>query len=130
MKFDFLNDETIRILVDTFYGKVKKDENLAPVFTRAIGESDAEWKPHLQHMYDFWSSVMLSSGRYSGNPMQKHRNLPEFPLTLFDRWLELFEHTAQEIHTTEIALRYITTSRRIAESLKLGLLTLGHIPHE
>ena len=116
-----ITEETIRQLVDRFYGKVRKDAQLAPIFNNAIGTDEAEWQPHLQRMYDFWSSVMLSGGRYRGTPMKKHQDLPAFDATLFDRWLKLFEETARELHTPDIAERYIAKSRMIAESLKYGL---------
>lgn len=125
MIFDQITEGTIKNLINSFYLKVRNDKELGPIFTQAIGESDAQWEPHLHHMYDFWSSIMLASGRYQGNPMQKHRNLPAFDPSLFNRWLELFEQTVYEKHTDEIAEKYITISRRIAESLKLGLYFKG-----
>lgn len=120
-KQDIISEETIRALIDRFYGKVRRDPALAPIFLGAIGESAEAWAPHLQVMYDFWSSVMLGSGRYHGNPMMKHKALPAFDAALFDRWLALFAETAQEIHGPAAAQAYIDKSRRIAESLKLGL---------
>ena len=125
MKYDDVTEETIKILVDTFYLKVRQDSDLSPIFINAIGQDTEAWQPHLQHMYDFWSSIMLSSRRFQGNPMQKHKNLPAFDSSLFDRWLELFELTAHEVHSKEMAEKYIVISRRIAESLKLGLYFRG-----
>jgi hemoglobin len=121
MKEDVITEATIKRLVDDFYLKMRRDPQLGPVFSAAIGDSDAAWGPHLEKMYAFWSSVMLTSGRYHGNPLQKHKDLPAFDMRLFDRWLELFAQTAQELHAPEIAALYIAKSRRIAESLKLGL---------
>lgn len=118
---DEVTEESIRILVGRFYDKVRNHDALGPVFNTAIGESKEQWEPHLERMYAFWSSVMLTSGRYHGNPMQKHKNLQPFEAALFDKWLALFEETAREIHTPAIADSYIEKSRRIAESLKLGL---------
>jgi len=121
MKEPLITEETIRILIKNFYEKVLSDKQLKPVFIEAIGEDNHAWEPHLETMYDFWSSIMLNSGRYKGNPLQKHRLLPPFDSALFNRWLELFAETAREIHTEEIAISYIEKSNRIAESLKLGL---------
>ncbi len=121
MTFDLITEETIKILIDRFYHKVRNDAELNPVFTEIIGRTDAEWEPHLKRMYDFWSSVMLTSGKYQGNPMKKHKDLPPFKEELFDRWLELFEQTVREMHSGELVEKYITVSNRIAESLKLGL---------
>jgi len=121
MSGDVITEESIKELVDRFYAKVRDNAELGPVFDAAIGENDHDWKPHLERMYAFWSSVMLTSGRYHGNPMQKHKDLPHFDENLFDTWLALFAETAHEIHDAVIADRYIDRSRRIAESLKLGL---------
>ncbi|MCD6034264.1 MAG: hypothetical protein K0R63_5 [Rickettsiales bacterium] len=121
MKESRVTEETIRRLVDEFYAKVRVDQGLGPIFSKAIGDDPEIWKPHLQKMYNFWSSIMLSSGRYHGTPFQKHLMLPAFEMRLFDRWLALFEETARAIHTQDTADRYVEKSRRIAESLKLGL---------
>ena len=120
-KFDQVTEETIKLLVDQFYGKVREDNDLRPVFEGAIGTTDAVWKPHLERMYQFWSSVMLISGRYHGNPLKKHRDLPSFDISLFERWLALFEETAKEIHTDEVAAQYKDKSQQIASSLKLEI---------
>lgn len=121
MKEDKITEKTIQNLVDHFYEKVRNDEVLSPIFLRAIGPDAESWAPHMQTLYDFWSSVMLNTHRYRGNPLQKHRELPKFDLQLFDQWLALFQETAHEIHTAAIAQLYIEKSQRIAESLKLGL---------
>lgn len=121
MSADVITELTIETLINRFYQKIRVDAELGPVFTAAIGKEDKQWKPHLERMYAFWSSVMLTSGRYQGNPMQKHKALPSFDENLFERWLALFAETAHEVHTNAIAEKYIDRSQRIAESLKLGL---------
>ena len=121
MKESVITDESITLLVHDFYSKVRADKDLGPIFANAIGDDDTQWGPHLQRMVDFWSSIMLTSGRYHGNPFQKHKDLPAFDISLFDRWLELFAETAAELYNQENADRFIEKSSRIAESLKLGL---------
>ncbi|MGN6671469.1 MAG: group III truncated hemoglobin [Candidatus Nucleicultricaceae bacterium] len=116
-----ITEENIRCLVDSFYAKVRVDTLLNPIFSKAIGEDIKMWQPHLQIMYDFWSSLMLSSNRYKGNPFQKHIDLSPFDMTLFDTWLRLFEETAREIYIEDLANQYIEKSKRIAGSLKAGL---------
>ena len=66
---NFPDEQQIKELVDSFYSRVRKDELLGPVFAEAIGEG---WDAHLVTMSDFWSSVLLASGRYKGNPMLVH----------------------------------------------------------
>jgi hemoglobin len=121
-----VTESQIVALVDAFYAKVRRDEVLAPIFERAIAP-DA-WPVHLAKMYDFWSSVMLTTGRYKGNPLAVHMRVAGLDAGMFARWLALFRTTAEERFTPELAASFREKSERIAESLKLGLfyrLVLG-----
>lgn len=111
-----ITEDGIKVLVDRFYGKIRKDPELGPIFNRAIPE-DA-WPAHLSKLCDFWSSVVLKSGRYHGNPPRKHMDLPPFPPELFDRWLKLFAETAKEIFSPLMAHEFINSSEIIAQALK------------
>jgi hemoglobin len=117
-KFDHVSEENIRRLVDGFYAKVRRDPELAPIFLRAI---PGDWGPHLNKMYAFWSSVMLTSGRYKGNPVMKHLALPGIQPPLFERWLELFNQTSAELFEDAISAEFQAKAARIAESLQLAL---------
>jgi hemoglobin len=114
-----VSEEKIVELVDAFYAKVRADVILAPVFDRAI--TAADWPRHLAKMYDFWSSVMLTTGRYKGNPLAVHARLPDLEEGMFARWLALFGETASEIFPDEAASVFHRKSQMIADSLKLGL---------
>lgn len=120
-KIQQISLESIRLLVDNFYNKVLQEKELKPIFEDKIGKSEEDWQPHLQNMYDFWSSIMLSSGKYKGNPLQKHRDLPAFDESKFEIWLRLFADTAREIHPEEIANQYIERSKLIARGMRYGL---------
>ena len=111
-------DEIVR-LVDAFYAKIRRDPILAPVFDRAIAP-DA-WPMHLAKMYDFWSSVMRTSGRYKGNPLAVHGQVKGLEEAMFEPWLALFRETADELFSPEVVEVFREKSERIAESLKLGL---------
>jgi hemoglobin len=114
-----ITEATIATLVDRFYARVRCDPALGPIFADAIVE-DA-WPAHLQKMYAFWSSVMLTSGRYKGSPVNTHRRVVGLAPPLFGDWLDLFEATATEMFVPEVADRFVRAARRIAESLKLAL---------
>ncbi len=124
MKKDFITEETIKLLVDSFYSKVRNDTKLSPIFFEVIGE-EQNWPGHMEIMCKFWSAIMLGSNEYKGTPLQKHRNLPSFDISLFNIWLDLFAQTVHEIHTQDIAKKYISKSRMIANSLKFGLYGLS-----
>ncbi len=97
-----LNEAGISNLIATFYDRVRADESLAPVFARAIPEG--HWAGHLGHMSAFWSSVMQSSGRYHGKPVQMHaKHLDALIPAMFTRWLELWAQTAHALFPPEQA---------------------------
>jgi hemoglobin len=113
-----VTEDDIRQLVDRFYQKVRQDPELAPIFLRAI---PGDWQPHLHKMYAFWSSVMLTSGRYKGNPVAKHLAVEGIKFELFERWLALFDETCGELFEERLAAEFRAKAARIAESLKLAL---------
>ena len=116
-------DETmIETLVHAFYGHVRADPLIGPVFTARI----TDWDVHLQRMCEFWSSVVLMSGRYHGAPMQKHAPLP-VDGQHFDRWLELFRQTARTVCPPAAAALFIERAGLIARSLELGIATANGV---
>jgi len=117
-KLNRISEDGIRRLVDAFYAKVRLDPELAPIFARAI---PGDWQPHLTKMYAFWSSIMLTTGRYKGNPVVKHIVIPGIRPHLFERWLALFNETCNELFEEDISQEFSTKAARIAESLKLAL---------
>jgi hemoglobin len=113
-----VTEAQLTTLVHSFYGKVREDEVLGPVFDRAI----SDWPHHLEKMVDFWSSVMLTTGRYKGNPMMMHlKHIARIRPEMFDRWLELWRETARELLDQAGAEAVIGKAERIAESLQLGM---------
>lgn len=119
MQQQFVTEAAIVRLVDAFYGKVRRDPVLGPVFDEAIGAE--AWPAHLVKMYAFWSSVMLTTGRYKGNPLAAHMTVRSIEEPMFERWLTLFGETAGELFAEGPAAVFRLKARRIAESLKLGL---------
>ena len=111
-----INEAMIRQLVHSFYDRVRADAVLGPIFAGRIDD----WAPHLERMCAFWSSVALMTGRYHGQPMQKHAPLPVGAVH-FDRWLNLFADTARVVCPAAAAEHFISRARLIAESLELGI---------
>ena len=111
-----IDDAMIERLVRTFYGRVQADSLIGPVFAARI----ADWEAHIIKLCAFWSSVALMTGRYHGQPMQKHLELP-VAAEHFDRWISLFEATANELCPPQAASHFIERARRIADSFELGM---------
>ena len=110
-----LREPTIALLVRTFYDRARRDDVIGPVFEAAV----TDWDDHIGKITDFWSGVMLRTGRYSGRPMRPHLILP-LTGAHFDRWLALFEGTAYEVCPPEIAEAFIVRARRIADSFEMA----------
>ena len=115
---DEISEEMIAALVHGFYGKVRADAVLGPIFNGIIGEN---WDVHLARMCDFWSSVMRMTGRYKGRPMVAHMRLKMVKPEHFARWLDIFEETARQTCPPAIAQLFCAKAHLIAQSLQLGM---------
>lgn len=111
-----LDEVKLTELVHRFYGKVRADAVLGPIFAERI----SDWGPHLDRMVAFWSSVALMTGRYHGAPVPAHVGLP-VDWDHFDRWLTLFRETAAETCPPEGAAHVIKRAERIARSLHMAV---------
>lgn len=111
-----IDERLIAELIRAFYDRVRADPFIGPVFAARIHD----WEPHLVRIGDFWSAVMLRSGRYQGQPMRLHLPLP-IDSTHFDRWLELFGATARELCPSSIATQFIERAQSIGRSLEIGI---------
>ncbi len=118
MKIDSVSEEAIVRLVYCFYAKIRVDPQLAPIFERVVR---GKWDTHLATMSKFWSSVMLTTGRYKGAPVPAHLRIKDIEPQMFDRWLRLFGETCDELFECEVAEAFRVKAARIAESLKLAL---------
>ena len=115
---DGITEERLAELVDRFYAKVRQDPLIGPVFERAIDD----WPGHLERLQAFWSSVMLTSGRYKGRPLPAHaRHGDAIDAAAFERWLALWKQTTKELIPPPAAAALQDRAGRIAESLQLGL---------
>ena len=113
---DKITEPEISTLVDAFYAKVRRDPDIGPIFNAIVGD----WPHHLSTLKDFWSTVLLTTGRYKGDPMMTHLQLPLDP-DHFSRWLALFAETANEVLSPKHAAIVIAKSHRIAQNFKAGI---------
>ncbi len=118
-----LSPDVLRDLVHRFYGHVRADAVLGPIFAARI----TDWAPHLDRMVAFWSSVALMTGQYHGRPVPAHTPLP-INGAHFDRWLALFRATATDTCTPQGAAHVIARAERIAHSLHIAVQTAQAAP--
>jgi hemoglobin len=115
---DIITEESLAELVPAFYARVREDELIGPLFNAAVDD----WDEHLGKLTAFWSSVMLTSGRYKGSPMVAHlRHVDAIKPVMFERWLEIWGETTRDLMPPEAAAALQGKAARIAESLQLGL---------
>lgn len=121
-----ITEESLKRLVDTFYARVRQDSLIGPVFNAAIDD----WAEHLGKLQAFWSSVMLTSGRYKGRPLPAHvKHADAISAASFERWLAIWKKTTDELMETEAAAALQEKAARIAESLSLGIaFNRGELP--
>jgi hemoglobin len=111
-----IDEAMIERLVQGFYADVRRDELIGPIFAAQV----KDWDAHLRQLCAFWSSVLLKSGRYQGQPMLRHLPLP-VDARHFDRWLELFAAATQRYCDPESATQFGKIAQRIAQSLEFGV---------
>lgn len=113
-----ITEADIALLVPAFYERIRQDPLLSPIFNGAI----QEWPAHLETLEAFWSSVMLTSGRYKGQPMVAHfRHEKAMTAENFARWLDLWQEASNALLPPEKAAIFQEKAGRIAESLQLGI---------
>lgn len=114
-----LDEATIHAVVHGFYAEIRKDALLGPIFDAEI--TAQEWPVHLERMCDFWSSMLLRTGRYQGRPLPPHLRIPGLGEEHFRRWLTLFRQTVRQLCPPEIADLFMDRALRIAHSFRLAI---------
>lgn len=103
MKLDIQNRTDIALLISTFYTKARADDLLGHIFNEV---AQVNWETHLPIMYDFWETTLFHKAKYRGRPIELHKALhKKSPLTAvhFQRWIQLFEQTTDELFEGEKA---------------------------
>ncbi|HEX7366036.1 MAG TPA: group III truncated hemoglobin [Pelobium sp.] len=112
--------DDIKVFVDDFYGRVRNDDFIGPVFLRAI----ANWEPHLEQMYRFWNAALFGVAGFRGNPFAKHAPLG-IEQKHFDRWLKLFAETIDNNFEGVVAEEAKSRAQMMAVMFMKRLSALG-----
>ena len=118
-----VNREHIERMVLSFYRKVLKDEVVGPFFIAKLGD-DIEsnyWKPHIDLLVNFWSSMILQDESYFGNPMRPHFFIGELSQGVFKQWLKLFFETVDEVFIPKLGVEFKERSEMIAGNFMRNL---------
>ena len=114
---DILNLDDIKLMVNTFYGKVREDQLLGPVFNGRIQD---RWPEHLEKMYRFWQTVLLEEHTYYGAPFPPHAKLQVEHLH-FERWMQLFDQTVDELFSGEKAEEAKWRGKKMAQIFEVKI---------
>ncbi|QGW28745.1 group III truncated hemoglobin [Phnomibacter ginsenosidimutans] len=119
---DITNRQDIERLVNQFYDAVKADATIGYFFTEAVA---VNWEKHLPVMYAFWENVLFHTGGYSGNPMERHKQLNQqsaIEPAHFQQWLHLFASTVDRLFAGENAETIKQRAASIATVMQLKIL--------
>ena len=113
---NLFTEEDVSALVHNFYAKARKDPDLGPIFESHV----IDWDAHFVQMTNFWSAQLRGTSRFRGAPMPKHIALPDLRAELFERWLQLFRQTTEELGNSTLQLHANSIAGFIATRLWQG----------
>ncbi len=124
-KKELKNRDDVQHLVETFYGKVRKDKVLGPIFNSII----ADWASHLTLLTDFWETQLFLKRKYYGNPVTAHQEVDDkmnhtITSEHFGLWLNLWFATIDELFEGETA--WIAKNRAQKMSTMLFMQIFQH----
>lgn len=109
--------ESITQLVHGFYGDVRQDPLLGPVFEQAL---QGQWDAHLQRLVDFWSTVALGTRSFKGDVFGKHMVLEGITPAHFSAWTALWQQHTSRVFAPEVAQDLQVAAHGIARNLFRG----------
>lgn|SRR5690606_5981871 len=112
----------IKLLVGTFYGKIRSHPILGPIFNGII----TDWPVHLELLTDFWETQLLFERKYWGNPLAAHQKVDEkMDYTMksehFGQWLNLWFETLDQLFQGDTAQIAKNRARKMSTMLYLNI---------
>ncbi len=108
--------EKIREMVELFYTRTGHDDLLGPIFDQRV----EDWEAHYEKMTRFWSSAAINAGTYSGRPIEAHK-FGGLSKAHFDRWVELFIKTANDVFAEQDAAVFANLGKKMASSIAMRI---------
>lgn len=115
VKHDIQSRDDVTKLVTAFYAKAVPDAVIGHFFTEVVKLS---WEKHIPLIVEFWSGILLGEGSYRANVMEVHQKidrLEKLEQQHFDRWLQLWAQTVNELFAGPKAEEAIQRSQSIAQ---------------
>lgn len=120
MKKDLETREDVKLLVSSFYDKVRKDDVLGPFFKEAI----KDWDEHIERLTTFWEASLFLKTKYTGNPLETHIKMDadhnhSISQVQFGLWLNLWFQTIDELFEGDFAQNAKFKARKMGSFLYL-----------
>ena len=113
-----IDESMVKNVVEAFYARIRRHPVLGPVLESVISD---RWPEYLSKMQDYWTSVLLDTGRYHGNPILAHQQHKVIRPEHFDVWLQQWRETARDLCPPQAASEFIRKAEGIGGSLKFNL---------
>lgn len=120
---DIENRDDLLFLMEAFYSKMMKDEQIGYIFTEV---AQLDLSHHLPLLADFWNNALFHTGGYKKNVVQIHKDLNnKEALTSehFQRWQFLLAETIDEHFKGEIAEKMKLRASQVGITIQAKL---GH----
>ena len=122
------NREDVYLLVNTFYGKIRKDDFLGPIFNKHVDN----WPEHIEKLTDFWESNLFGIPKFHGNPPAAHKRVDsgeDYAISQdhFGKWLQLWFATLDSLFHGEMADKAKDRARRMSTGLYLAIWNGRHM---
>ncbi|MCK8142234.1 group III truncated hemoglobin [Flavobacterium sp. I-SCBP12n] len=98
------NREDLKLLVSTFYEKIRADQEIGFFFNETI----TNWEEHLEKLTDFWEMNIFGTRKFTGNPIVAHNAVDkkfnqQITSNIFGIWLNIWFATIDELFVGENA---------------------------
>jgi hemoglobin len=126
---DINSEKDVLLLVRTFYGKVRKDDLLGPIFNGII----KDWEEHFERLTNFWVSNLFFNKKYIGDPLQKHVEVDTthngtINEMHFGVWLNLWFETIDELFKGDVAQVAKNRARNMSTYIHLKIFEARNNP--
>ncbi len=122
MNSDIETRHDIIHLLEVFYAKALNDEVIGYFFTTVKKVNMAE---HLPVITDFWEMVLLGGSNYKKNAIAPHLQLNQLSRLEekhFNRWVQLFNSTVDELYEGKLATIAKQRALSIATVMKIKII--------
>jgi hemoglobin len=114
---DIRDRSDVARLVVAFYRAAAMDDLLGPVFEAA----HVDWSVHTAKLTDFWAWQLLGQPADERNPLLAHQSAharTPFTEQHYERWLDLFETTVDELFAGSTAAAAKRRGWRMAKAMR------------